>query len=601
MGRRPLLIAALALLPSACFVQFGELPDGSVGAHDGGQPGPCDCRIDGECRAALDTAPGDPCLECRPDRARDAWTDACAAAIVETSFEDFADGSMPRSLGNLYVSANGSVRVVRTSDVNLDGFPDLVVSNQQTAASAYTTESFVYFGSSVGLTPDARRALPTVGAVGNAIADLNADGWPDIVFASSTTGGMTLSYVYMGSRTGFSPEPLLLPTVGAHAVAVADLNADGWLDLVFANRQAPESYLYWGSPAGYSMGNRAALPTLGATGVAVADLNADGYLDILFSNGSNGTTRAVPSYVYWGSPAGFTPSARSDLPGLGPGDCAIADLDRDGFLDVVLPGFNDDTTFEVPTYVYLGASSGFSQERRLELPGTGAWGTTVADVDADGYLDVVLASYTTSSAAVTPLDSLVYLGAEAGPGGEPRRYPTLGARSAIVADFDRDGHLDLAFTSYHNGSSYASDSLVFRGTSAGPSPTAITPLPSFGAQISTTADLGNVYDRSDQEEYVSGPIELPAGATPTRIAWSADTPLGSSVRLSVRSAPTPDELADAPWRGSAPSEPFFARSFERLDVPPDHRYLQYRAVFRTPGFVSLPALTSVTIHYLPRE
>lgn len=596
MGHRPLLtVACAALLLSGCLAQFGELPDAS---------GACDCQIDGFCRAARAIAPHDACSECRPERATDAWTDVCAAAIVETTFEDFADGTMPRSLGNLYVSADGAVRVVRTTDVNVDGFGDLVVSSQVNDARTYVLESSIYFGSESGLSPEARQPLVTVGAIASSIADLNADGWPDIVFSNNYDGANWRigSFVYWGSRQGFSPTALTaLPTIGATGNAVADLDRDGWLDIVFANQSergvfTQSSYIYWGSAAGFTARPPTELPTVGATGVSIADLNADGHLDLVFSNHFDGTNRAIDSYVYWGSPAGYSAAVRTGLPSIGSGDNTIADIDADGDLDIVLSGHFDAGSYLQPTFVYLGdAVDGFAADRRLELPGVGGWATTVADLDGDGFLDLVLANYFDGTTNRT--DSYVYRGVPGGLSREPVRLPTLGALSAVAVDFDRDGFLELAFTAYHDGTRYANDSLVFRGTQSGPSATSITPLPTIGAQIGTTADLGNVYDRSDREEYVSSVIELPRGAVPTRISWSAETPLGSSVRLSVRSAGDAAELAAAPWRGSTEDEPYFERPFAPLDVPDEHRYVQYRAVFRTPGFVSLPVLREVTIHH----
>jgi SAM-dependent methyltransferase len=69
--------------------------------------------------------------------------------------------------------------------------------------------------------------------------------------------------------------------------------------------------------------------------LCVADLNQDGYLDIVQSNYRSDHTRSLPVFIYWGGKEPFTPARRSALVGSGTRGVSLADLDHDGFLDVV--------------------------------------------------------------------------------------------------------------------------------------------------------------------------------------------------------------------------------------------------------------------------
>jgi hypothetical protein len=136
---------------------------------------------------------------------------------------------------------------------------------------------------------------------------------------------------------------------------------------------------------------------------------------------------------------------------------ALGDFDGDGILDVVgvsegsLP-LSDGLS---PMILLYGVGDGtFSAGPAIDhpsewiAPDSGvptmgwqyAWPALAADLDGDGRLDLV-STRGVDSAVVVRLGS----GSRSAPFGPPTRYPTSGiASTLILADFDRDGRLDLA-------------------------------------------------------------------------------------------------------------------------------------------------------------
>ncbi|BCX03280.1 MAG: hypothetical protein KatS3mg053_1218 [Candidatus Roseilinea sp.] len=293
------------------------------------------------------------------------------------------------------------------ADLNGDGWPEMIVSNFRSDGTR-NVNSYIYWGEP-GLSAD-RTELPAAGAHGIAAVDLNRDGRPEVIFARANDDDTHKidSYIYWGQAGGahgvtYGPAARTgLPTRGAHGVAAADLNGDGWPELIFANKFdgdafAIESYIYWARPGGaygvtYSPAVRTALPTLGAFGVAVADLNDDGRPDVVFANWSDGKTYAVNSYVYWARPGGpygvtYGPAARTELPGIGAMKVSIADLDNDGRLDVALQNYDGGFV-----RVFWGPlpAGGLATNVWTLHEAFGFRGLSLSDLNGDGNLDLVV-------------------------------------------------------------------------------------------------------------------------------------------------------------------------------------------------------------------
>ena len=327
-------------------------------------------------------------------------------------------------------------------------------------------------------------------------ADINLDGKVDFVITNSHDGKthLTNSYIVWGGNIA-KPSWAEVPTKGASACAVADLDDDGYPDLVFANQQddstrAVNSYIYWGSSTGIASGKPSELPTVGANDVAVADLDRDGYLDLVFANGTDDKKATVNSYIYWGSSQKFADLGRHELPTLDARGVVAADIGGDKIVDLVFANHTDGTSYAINSYIYHGSVSGFWLANRKELPTMGANGVTVADFNSDGYLEIVFSNHWDGKKYEE--NSFIYWGATGGYAPSLRlMLPTKGAGASLIADLDRDLVLDLAVANERSSSSYKVNSVIFRGP--------ITPtgfkeklsVPTNGARGVMAGDLNN--------------------------------------------------------------------------------------------------------------
>jgi hypothetical protein len=322
--------------------------------------------------------------------------------------------------------------------VNGDGWLDAVFGSyvQDVDTSSTFGGSVAFLGE--GFAPDDQVYLSASGVRGVEAADLDGDGGVELVLANAWDGTTTALdspvYAYDGQTWSAVAE---LPTTGAAAVLSADLDADGFVDLVFANgtdgaTTAVDSTIYWGRAGGYSASDTTPLPTQGASELAIADLDGDGLLDIAFANTQLDGDYEVDSWVYFGGDS-YVTASRLALPTVGARDVVAADLDADGYVDLVFANAYDGSSTDLPAYVYWGSADGPSATDRTEIAVEGAAGVDAADLNLDGTIDLVFAR------AWDPVDgydteSLVYLsdGTRDLDGIEPLRLPTAGAGSVTA-------------------------------------------------------------------------------------------------------------------------------------------------------------------------
>ena len=483
---------------------------------------------------------------------------------------------------------------LQAGDLNHDGHADLVLVNRNTGSET-SLPSLIYWGNPYHHYSAAALSTLPFSMSAPAIADLDQDGWVDVAFPRGR--------IYWGGQQGYSQgHSQDLSISSGYGAATADLNRDGYLDLVisggtaYGEKQKPTGFILWGSETGYDWSRRSELKlsTLISQSPTIADLNKDGFLDLVFCDVDSPQVE-----LFWGTAQGtFSRSHHSSLQVQPSSTVEVADLNADGWLDMIVGGGWDSEQFGRPTQhisILWGSREGYSEDRILRLEGYDPLEHAVADLNRDGFLDIVTSNYHAYFTRSIP--AFIYWGSAEGSYSESRRshLPAESSGALTVADLNQDGWYDIAVFNHLDRGDHGAGTYIYWGGPQGYSPARRHWIQTFGPHFGARKDVGNIYDRKLRETYRSAPLHLPEGKQASRLRWEAATPHGTGVLLQVRSAASESSLTDAAWTGLGGEGDHFKDSGAALDLPGSHRWLQYRATLTTPNGGSTPVLEAVHI------
>jgi hypothetical protein len=293
-------------------------------------------------------------------------------------------------------------------DLNQSGFPSLVTAN----SGSSTVSVFQNLTGTVGnqTSFNATPVTLTIGHVPVAVAlgDVNGDGFPDIVTANSDgTVAIFLNTSTANGTLSFNPTPTILQTaanVALGGVAVGKLNGANDIVVTSPANQSFSVFLNGGgaSPTFTEVPTTTAVTSPGP--VALADFNQDGALDVVVGSTNSGGIDVFLNTAASASAITFSGNVVNNV-GTGATAIQVADMNGDAVPDIeVASGGNDTVQVLLNTTSAQATATSFSGPTSFTTQsgsnGEDPVGLAVTDLNQDGLPDFVTANALTNDLSI---------------------------------------------------------------------------------------------------------------------------------------------------------------------------------------------------------
>ena len=341
--------------------------------------------------------------------------------VAGTSFEGVSEGSIA------FLDVDGD----SDSDVLIRGVNDLF----QLSTRLYINDGNGNFSFVPGTPFDGVR----YGSM--ALADVDGDNDPDLLITGLNTAGLSIAKLYLNNGSGNFTLKTGTPFIGVQfsACAFADINGDGDQDVIIsgftsANQTVTKLYVNDGNGNFSSVSSLLEGVTFGA--IAFADTDNDGDLDVII-NGDGNFGPITKLYKNNGN-GSFAVAIVDAFVGVSKGTIDFADVNGNGYPDVVISGFN---SIGRSTNLYTNTGSGFMLTvYGTPFPHVGFSDNSFADVDGDNDHDILITGQS-ANGIITELYTNDGNGIFVPVTGSP--FDAVGSASLAFSDVNGDDHVDV--------------------------------------------------------------------------------------------------------------------------------------------------------------
>jgi VCBS repeat protein/type IX secretion system substrate protein len=335
------------------------------------------------------------------------------------------------------ISVNANVAVsVYASDLDGDGDVDVLSASQgDNKITWYENLGGGSFGIQHTITTNAN------GAISVFTADLDNDGDEDVLSASAI-GDNIAWYENLGGGSFGIQQIISNNTNGASSVFASDLDGDGDFDVLSSssdNNTSDHKIAWYENFGGGVFGPQQIINSgtsvSGASSVYATDINGDGKIDVL--SASKNVDKIAWYENLGGGAFGVEQIISSNA--IDANSVVCADIDNDGKTDVISGSSGDN---KVAWYKNLGGGSFGMEQIITNQVGNGARSVHSADINNDGYNDILSASSVDGKIAwFKNLGNNSF---------DTARVITtdVGVLSIYAIDLDGDGDIDVLSASY---------------------------------------------------------------------------------------------------------------------------------------------------------
>lgn len=273
--------------------------------------------------------------------------------------------------------ANGITAIIPI-DVNNDSFIDIAISqkyNSNNKISYYLNLGNEQFGAQEIVASNIPFPLTL------AKADINGDGWTDLVSASSNS---ELFWIPNNSGSFGSKQVIDINFVNPSEVKTVDIDNDGFIDIIAASDV--ELSIHYNDGEGNF--NKEIIPMGSNTeyyAIDIADINGDDFLDIIAGG--------VATLIYMNNNGSFSLDSERSLSANSVGLVFLVhakDLDNDGDIDLILDGSSSNQI-----QCYKNDGDGYYSLSQVIDDVSQCSSVATSDFDLDGDLDLLVPHHQT--------------------------------------------------------------------------------------------------------------------------------------------------------------------------------------------------------------